>query len=111
MSGLDALPLRPGLRDAKPYGAPQLEVPFKLNANENPNPPSPRVVADIAAPVRYVRAQFNRDPEREALGLQQPLADDLDAGLSAHQVWVANGSNEIMLQLLQAFGGPDGKAM
>ena len=43
------LPLRPELVGAVPYGAPQLDVPVCLNVNENPYPPSERVVAEIAA--------------------------------------------------------------
>jgi histidinol-phosphate aminotransferase len=111
MPGLDALPLRPGLRGWQPYGAPQLDVPVRLNVNENPYPPSSRVMADMAAAVTESVARLNRYPERDALDLRQELADYLGHGLSRDQVWVANGSNEIMLQLLQAFGGPDGKAV
>ena len=111
MPDLDALPLRPGLRGCQPYGAPQLDVPVRLNVNENPYPPSSRVVADIAAAVRDTVTGVNRYPERDALELRRELADYLGNGLSSDQVWVANGSNEIMLQLLQAFGGPDGKAV
>ena len=48
MSGLDALPLRDELRGEVPYGAPQLDVPVQLNVNENPYPPSERVVAETA---------------------------------------------------------------
>ncbi|MET0693662.1 MAG: histidinol-phosphate transaminase, partial [Propionibacteriaceae bacterium] len=45
------LPLRPELVGEVPYGAPQLDVPYCLNVNENPYPPSEQVVADIAAAV------------------------------------------------------------
>jgi len=45
---LDELPLRDELRGELPYGAPQLDVPVRLNVNENPYPPPDAVVADIA---------------------------------------------------------------
>jgi len=48
---LDDLPLRDDLRGEQPYGAPQLAVAAMLNVNENPYPPSEKVVADIAAAV------------------------------------------------------------
>ena len=51
-------PLREELRGIEPYGAPQLDVPVQLNVNENPYPPGPEVVADIAA----VRGRGGRRP-------------------------------------------------
>ncbi len=102
--------LRPELRGQTPYGAPQLDVPVRLNTNENPYPPSPAVVADIVAAVTEAAATLNRYPDREALALRADLAAYLNrdggAGLTPERVWAANGSNEVMLQLLQAFGGP-----
>jgi histidinol-phosphate aminotransferase len=104
------LPLREELRGQVPYGAPQLDVPVALNVNENPYPPSDAVVADIAAAVADAARSLNRYPDRDAIALRADLAAYLTAesgvGLSVEQVWAANGSNEIMLQLLQAFGGP-----
>jgi len=104
------LPLRDELRGEQPYGAPQLDVAVKLNTNENPYPPSERVVAAMAAAVRDVAGGLNRYPDRDAIALRTDLAAYLNADgareLSAENVWPANGSNEIMLQLLQAFGGP-----
>ena len=44
--------LREELRGRTPYGAPQLDVPVRLNTNENPHPPSAELVADLAAPGR-----------------------------------------------------------
>jgi histidinol-phosphate aminotransferase len=105
------LPLRDELRGLEPYGAPQLDVPVRLNTNENPYPPSDVVVADIAAAAARVAADLNRYPDREAAALRSDLATYLGHGLSASQVWAANGSNEIMLQLLQAFGGPGRTAL
>jgi histidinol-phosphate aminotransferase len=102
----DDLPLRDELRGEVPYGAPQLDVPVLLNVNENPYPPSERIVADIAAAVAEAARGLNRYPDREALELRRDLAAYLGHELRPEQVWAANGSNEVMLHLLQAFGGP-----
>lgn len=111
MSGLDALPLRDDLRGREPYGAPQLDVPVRLNVNENPFAPGPGVVADVASAVAAVVPELNRYPDRDAQALRRDLAAYLGHGLEARQVWAANGSNEVMLQLLQAFGGPGRRAL
>jgi histidinol-phosphate aminotransferase len=99
-------PLRDELRGLEPYGAPQLDVPVQLNVNENPYGPSPMVVSEIAGAVAGVASTLNRYPDREFVELRTALADYLGHGVTAPQVWAANGSNEVMLQLLQAFGGP-----
>ncbi|HEV7204436.1 MAG TPA: histidinol-phosphate transaminase [Jatrophihabitans sp.] len=113
--GLDELPLRDELRGETPYGAPQLDVPVALNVNENPYGPSEAVVAEIAAAVAGAARTLNRYPDRDAVALRADLASYLTAdggvGLGVDQVWAANGSNEIMLQLLQAFGGPGRTAL
>jgi len=100
------LPLRDELRGLAPYGAPQLDVPVALNVNENPYPPSEVVVADVAAAVADAARTLNRYPDREFTALREALADYLGHGVTPGQVWAANGSNEVMLQILQAFGGP-----
>lgn len=103
-------PLREELRGIEPYGAPQLDVPVQLNVNENPYGPSALCIADIAASVAEASATLNRYPDREFVDLRTALASylskDTPAGIVPEQVWAANGSNEVMLQLLQAFGGP-----
>jgi len=104
------LPVRPGIVGTEPYGAPQLDVPHLLNVNENPYPPDADVVASIAADVAAAAGTLNRYPDREFLALRADLADYLasESGVrvAPEQVWAANGSNEVMLHLLQAFGGP-----
>jgi len=100
------LPVRAELAGERPYGAPQLDVPVLLNVNENPYPPSVEVADAMAAAVRDVAVGLNRYPDREAMALRRDLADYLGHGLTADQVWPANGSNEVMVQVLQAFGGP-----
>lgn len=103
-------PLREELRGIEPYGAPQIDVPVQLNVNENPYGPSPACVADIATAAAEAAVTLNRYPDREFVALRQSLAwylsRDTPAGILPEQVWAANGSNEVMLQLLQAFGGP-----
>ena len=71
-------PLRDELRGLEPYGAPQLDVPVRLNVNENPYPPSDAVVADIAASVAAAAAGLNRYPDREFTALRTALADYLE---------------------------------
>jgi histidinol-phosphate aminotransferase len=110
VSGLDSLPLRDDLRGEVPYGAPQIDVPVRLNVNENPYPPSPSLIADIAAAVGAAAGELNRYPDREARALRRDLAGYLKAfekvDVDPARVWAANGSNEVMHQLLLAFGGP-----
>ncbi len=105
------LPLREELRGIEPYGAPQLDVPVRLNVNENPYPPSETVVAEVAAAVADATRTLNRYPDREFTALREDLAAYLGHGVTADQVWAANGSNEVMLQILQAFGGPGNTAV
>lgn len=108
-------PIREELRGLEPYGAPQLDVPVQLNTNENPYGPSAACVADIATAVAEAAMTLNRYPDREHVALREALASylsrDTPHGIAVEQVWAANGSNEIMLQLLQAFGGPGRTAM
>jgi histidinol-phosphate aminotransferase len=109
------LPLREGLRGKSPYGAPQLSVPVRLNTNENPHPPTQSLVDDVAASVRDAASDLHRYPDRDALTLRGDLASYLTAQtgvpLATENLWAANGSNEILQQLLQAFGGPGRSAI
>src|SRR4051794_7162264 len=109
------LPLRDDLVGQVPYGAPQLDVAVQLNVNENPYPPSEALVADLARAVGEVARSLNRYPDREASALRADLAGYLakreGTVVDASRVWAANGSNEVMLQLLQAFGGPGRSAL
>jgi histidinol-phosphate aminotransferase len=103
---LAALPLRENLRGLSPYGAPQLDVAVALNTNENTHPVPDEVVKAIAASVAEAAVTLNRYPDREFTELRKRLAEYLGHGLSEANLWAANGSNEILQQLLQAFGGP-----
>ncbi|WP_236006910.1 histidinol-phosphate transaminase [Nakamurella leprariae] len=109
------LPLREDLVGKFPYGAPQLDVPVQINTNENPFPPSAALVADLTESVARAAVDLNRYPERDAVELRTALADYLTRAtgvvLAAENVWAANGSNEILQHLLQAFGGPGRTAL
>ncbi|MFJ2146158.1 histidinol-phosphate transaminase [Glutamicibacter sp. NPDC087661] len=103
---LSQLPLRENLRGLSPYGAPQIDVPIQLNVNENTHPLPPTVVDAIAQEVAKAAAMLNRYPDREFTELRELLADYLGHSLTKDNIWAANGSNEILQQILQAFGGP-----
>ena len=109
---LDDLPLRTNLQGLTPYGAPQLHVPVALNVNENTHPIPEAVARDILAGLAAAIRSVNRYPDREFTDLREALARYLSEGLStdellsADNIWAANGSNEVLQQVLQAFGGP-----
>jgi histidinol-phosphate aminotransferase len=113
MTGLDELPLREDLKGKTPYGAPQLPDAVQLNVNENPYPPSAAFIADLQRAVAEVA--LNRYPDREAVQLRGALAEYLTdrtgVPLAPEQLWAANGSNEVLQQVLQAFGGPGRTAL
>ncbi|WP_430332797.1 histidinol-phosphate transaminase [Rhodococcus sp. ACT016] len=113
--GIDDLPIRENLRGQSPYGAPQLTVPVQLNTNENPHPPSKALVDDVAEAVRAAAADLHRYPDRDAVALRTDLAEYMTrqtgVTLDVSNLWAANGSNEVLQQLLQAFGGPGRSAI
>ena len=110
------LPLRPELIGLEPYGAPQLDVAARLNVNENPYAPPPSVVDAITQAVRKASEGLNRYPDRDFTGLRADLAHYLEVEsrvdfVEVRNIWAANGSNEVMLHLHQAFGGPGRKVL
>ncbi len=99
------LPIRDDLRGLSPYGAPQLDVPVLLNTNENPYPPPPELIADLRVAVTAAATTLNRYPDRDAVELRKDLAQYLGHGLTGANLWAANGSNEVIQQILQCFAG------
>jgi histidinol-phosphate aminotransferase len=106
VTSLSELPIRDDLRGLKPYGAPQEHVRIQLNVNENTHPIPENVATDIVAALAAAVLRVNRYPDREFTELRDALARYLGHGLTRDNVWAANGSNEILQQTLQAFGGP-----
>lgn len=103
---LDDLPLRDDLRGLTPYGAPQAPLPVALNVNENTHPVPEAVADDILDSIARALREVNRYPDREFTAVREGFAEYLGHGLSAAQIWAANGSNEVLQHLLQAFAGP-----
>ncbi|MGO1591975.1 MAG: histidinol-phosphate transaminase [Ancrocorticia sp.] len=107
---MSVLPYRPEFENEQPYGAPQLDVPVCLNVNENPYPPSDELAQDIAAAVAVAAKGLNRYPDRDFMDLRAELAAFLESEshvrVEPRNIWAANGSNEVMLHVLQAFAGP-----
>ena len=106
MTSLNDLPIRDDLRGLEPYGAPQEHVPVQLNVNENTHPIPEAVATDIVMALAKAVLGVNRYPDREFTELRDSLAAYLGHGLTRDNVWAANGSNEVLQQVLQAFGGP-----
>lgn len=115
MGSLDALPLRPELRGRTPYGAPQVPAAYRLNTNENPYPLPAELLADLGTALGHAALELNRYPDRDAVALRTDLATYLTRTsgqpVTIEQVWAANGSNEVLQQILQAFGGADRTAL
>lgn len=109
------MPVRSDLVGLKPYGAPHLDVPVQLNVNENAYPIPDVVVESMRSAVDGHFAGLNRYPDRDFEELRAHLVTYLNgvndrAGapvdLSPEMIWAANGSNEVLSHIVQAFGGP-----
>jgi histidinol-phosphate aminotransferase len=104
------LPVRDDLVGIASYGAPQLDVPARLNVNENPFSLPPELAQAMGAAVARVATDLNRYPDRDAERLRRALGDYIESESGVHvpasRVWAANGSNEVMHHLFLAFGGP-----
>lgn len=103
--------LRADLRGRTPYGAPQVDVPVRLNTNENSYPVPPAVVEAVVAALAAEVPSLNRYPDREFTLLRTDLARYLGHDLTPAHLWAGNGSNEVLQHVLQAFGGPGRTAL
>jgi histidinol-phosphate aminotransferase len=81
-------------------------VAARLNANEAPLPLPAAFSSDLAAAVRDLA--LHRYPDGQIRALREALA--ARSGHPVDGVWAANGSNEVLTQLLQAYGGPGRRA-
>ena len=115
VGNIESLPVRSDLVGLKPYGAPHLNVPVQLNVNENAYPLPDVVVDSMRTAVDDHFAGLNRYPDREFTALREHLVTYLNgvnerAGdtveLDPSMIWAANGSNEVLSHIVQAFGGP-----
>ncbi len=120
MGNIDSLPVRSDLVGQQPYGAPHLNIPVQLNVNENAYPIPEVVTEAMRRAVDGHLAGLNRYPDREFTALREHLVTYLDgvnerAGgsvdLVPEMIWAANGSNEVLSHIVQAFGGPGRTAL
>ena len=115
MTRIDDLPVRAELLGASPYGAPHAQAAVRLDVNENPYPLPDALVEAITERVRAAARTLNRYPDRSATALRTALAGYLTRttghAVGPESVWAANGSNEAIQQMMQAFGGPGRTAL
>jgi histidinol-phosphate aminotransferase len=83
-----------------PGEQPALVHPVKLNANENPYPPSPRVVEAIRRELGGNGETLRLYPDSTARKLRETIA--AHHGISEDQVFVGNGSDEVLAHVFQA---------
>ena len=103
------LPLRGDLRELSPYGAPQIDVPVRLNTNENPYNLSDELQSALLDEISRCLKVLNRYPDRDAIALREALASSINVShgtnVDSASIWAANGSNEIIQTILLAFEG------
>lgn len=92
---------REQIREMSGYHSPQVDVPVRLNTNESPFAPPAAWVESIGAIAASI--DWNRYPDRAATELCDAIAQR--HGVSPEQVFVANGSNEVLQTILLAYGG------
>lgn len=96
------VPPRPDVARLVPYDVPPPIVPVVLSANESPYNLPPEVLARVHELVDALA--FNRYPDPTARVLREAIGARY--GLGADHVIVGNGGDELLLDLLLAWGGP-----
>jgi histidinol-phosphate aminotransferase len=94
--------VRDDLRALEGYHSAQVDVRIRLNTNESPDPPPAAFRDAVAAEVSKI--EWHRYPDRAAVALREAIAES--HGVDVAQVFVANGSNEVLQTVLLAYAGP-----
>ncbi|HEX6844589.1 MAG TPA: histidinol-phosphate transaminase [Actinomycetota bacterium] len=98
---------RHGVRETGVYVSPQLDVAVRLNTNECPHPLPDDFTNELAREIQGL--PLHRYPDGGVRRLREKVAESI--GHAVEGTWVANGSNEILTELLLAYGGPGRTAM
>ncbi|MCU4426281.1 histidinol-phosphate transaminase [Acinetobacter sp. WU_MDCI_Abxb74] len=94
----------PEVRELEPYvpgEQPKIQNLLKLNTNENPYPPSPKVVEAVQAVLTHQADALRLYPDPDATALKQAIAKQQNIEIS--QVFVGNGSDEVLAHIFKAF--------
>lgn len=94
----------PEVRELEPYvpgEQPKIQNLLKLNTNENPYPPSPKVVEAVQAVLTHQADALRLYPDPDATALKQAIAKQQNIEVS--QVFVGNGSDEVLAHIFKAF--------
>ncbi|MDC5005171.1 histidinol-phosphate transaminase [Acinetobacter baumannii] len=94
----------PEVRELEPYvpgEQPKIQNLLKLNTNENPYPPSPKVVEAVQAVLHEQADALRLYPDPDATVLKQAIAKQQNIDIS--QVFVGNGSDEVLAHIFKAF--------
>ncbi|HFG6956743.1 histidinol-phosphate transaminase [Acinetobacter baumannii] len=94
----------PEVRELEPYvpgEQPKIQNLLKLNTNENPYPPSPKVVEAVQAVLHEQADALRLYPDPDATALKQAIAKQQNIDVS--QVFVGNGSDEVLAHIFKAF--------
>lgn len=94
----------PEVRELEPYvpgEQPKIQNLLKLNTNENPYPPSPKVVEAVQAVLHGQADALRLYPDPDATALKQAIAKQQNIEIS--QVFVGNGSDEVLAHIFKAF--------
>jgi histidinol-phosphate aminotransferase len=101
MKPRDSLGLREG------YHSPQLDVEVRLNTNESPFPPPREFTSAFESYLR--KLTLNRYPDRSYKEVRAAIAEVYDT--EPERVFCGNGSNEVLLNIALAYGGPNRRAV
>ena len=103
------LRINENLKELTPYGAPQIDLPHRMNTNENPYSLNETVQKSISESIMSHLANLNRYPDRDADQLRGALASFINqrskTNFGIENIWAANGSNEILQSIALAFQG------
>ena len=99
------IPLRPAIAAMKGYipgfQPPDEQAFIKLNTNENPYPPSPRVMEAILAELGQDGGSLRKYPSASSQKLRETVGELY--GFDPSWVIMANGSDEVLNNLIRAF--------
>ncbi len=94
----------PDVRELEPYTPgeqPKIQNILKLNTNENPYPPSPKVVDAVQKVLANSADVLRLYPDPDASELKQAIAKQQH--VPVEQVFVGNGSDEVLAHIFKAF--------